>query len=266
MSSLASSQPRVLVAQHDDALRDMLVAMLQLEGYATDKASSLEEACEKVDHELYDLILSDLFSPSPPRLEAAKRLLQQCHPTPVGILTGWHLNQDEVEQVGFSFALQKPFDMDMLLQYIADSLNPPFSLEKQQQANIIRHYLQALSDGDWEALRVLCTVDVGYYPLTKSAFTDEREIKGIESYLAYAQSVRRRLPNFQIEQVVIFHHPTGLIARYVFRWQSKGGPRQWMVGSVTCRFRGARISQIGDAVNTSLLCSLLEQDQQQAPE
>jgi CheY-like chemotaxis protein len=265
MSASASNRQHILIAEPDRQIRELLSALLDMEGYETDQAGTLEEALAKVERHLYDIVLTDTFTalPHQPRWSAAQQLRQRCHPIPVGLLTAWQVDQDEAAQAGFAFVLPKPFDIDDLVRRITDRINPLLPPEQQQQAQLIRRYLRALSDGDWAAIRALCTEDVDYYPLTRSVFTTEREIKGIEAYLAYAQAARSRLSNFQIEGVVIFHHPMGLVARYVCSWQGKRSQRQWIAGSVMCRFRGERIHQIGVALNTHLLQHLLEQDQNQ---
>lgn len=262
MSASASNRQRILIAEHDRQVRELLATLLHMEGYEPDQAETLEDALEKVDSQLYHVVLTDLFRlPNQPRLSTAQRLQQRCHPTPVGILTGWQVDQDEAKQAGFAFVLPKPFNIDELLERIAAQFNPPFSPAEEQQARIIRRSLQALSAGDWETMRRLLTPDVGYYPLTHSVFTLQREILGIEAYLAYAQLVRSNLPGFRIEQVVIFHHPTGLIARYRISWQGQDGKRQHLAQSAVCRFRGAHITQIGVSQPTQRFRALLKKDQ-----
>lgn len=267
MNAAASGRCRILIVERDRQIRTLLATLLQFHGYESEEAATLEEALERVDGYLYDFVLTDLFgTTTQPRLEAVKHLQQRCHPTPVGILTGWQINQDEVERAGFAFALQKPFDLDVVLHRIAGYLNAAFTPEQQQQAQVIRRYLQALSTGDWGTLRSLCTEDVGYSALTKSAFTSEREIKGIEAYLAYARMVRRRLPDVQLEHVIIFQHPKGLIARYATSFTAPNGTPQYLAGSLICRFRGERLSLIGFAQNTQRLRAVLTPSPQYPPQ
>jgi len=263
MSASVTNGHRILIAEGDHQIRALLTEVLHLEGYETDGAATLDAALTKVDEHLYDLVLTDLFGPSPiPPLDSIRRLQERCHPIPVGILTGWSVDQDEIERAGFAFAMPKPFDIDVILQKIASSLNPPFTLAQQQQAQLIRHYLKALSQRDWAALRALCTPTLGYYLLNGSIFTTQRGFIGIEQYLDYAQLICQRLPGFQIEHAVIFKHPKGLIARYNLGWQKSDGQRQWITGSMIYRFQGERISQIGEALNTRLLRKLLDLPQE----
>lgn len=140
MYVLAPLCERVLVVEHDSQVRTLLTTLLQQEGYLPDEAGSLEEALEKVDTRVYDLVVTDLFAGSAqPHLDTARRLQQHCRPTPVGIITGWRIDQADAEHAGFAFAIQKPFDLDAVLQCIAECLNRSFTPE-EQQAPVIRRY------------------------------------------------------------------------------------------------------------------------------
>lgn len=264
MGTSASNRPRILVAEQDYALGDLLEMILQMEHYDTDVAPTLKDALAKLDDSLYDLVVTDLFVTRPPvRLDAARRLRRSCQPTPVGILTSWPVPPEEAERDGFAFVLPKPFDLNVLLERIAALLNKSFTPEQQQQTHIIKAFLEALSTGAWEMIRVLCTPDVGYYPLTRSVFTKAREIKGITAYLAFAQEALSRLPDFAIDQAVIFQQRKDLIARYRASWRGSDDQRRGITGSMICRFRGERIFQIAVAQNRQRMLALLEPPQEQ---
>ena len=262
MNTSASNRPRILVAEQDDALGNLLETILQTEHYDADVAPTLEDALAKVDDSLYDLVVTDLFVTRPPaRLDGARRLRRSCQPTPVGILTSWPVPPEEAKHDGFVFVLPKPFDLEVLLERIAALLNKSFTPEQQQQVRVIKAFLEALSTGAWEMLRALCTPDVGYYPLTRSVFTKAREIKGINAYLDFVQQAASRLPDFAIDQSVIFQQRKDLVARYRASWRGPDSQRQGITGSVICRFRGERIFQIAVAQNRQRLLALLEPPQ-----
>lgn len=258
MSILAAPHPRVLVAEHDGALRDLLVALLHLERYTPDAAASLEEAYDKVDYDLYDLVLTDLFSPSPPRLEAIKRLPPRCYPTPVGILSGWRVGQEEAQRAGFAFALEKPLDLEILLKHIVDHLHPALSPLQQEQANSVTSCLAALNARHWGALRALLRPEVAYLPLRRSSFTAARAIFGQEAVLAHVQGALRSLPEFRIDHRGMVPHHQHLVTRFRSSWKGSNGQRQQIAGSAFFHFRGEWISQIGVTLNIQHLQLLLE--------
>lgn len=263
MSTLAPAR-HILIVEEDHQLGDMLADMLQMEGYQTDRAATLKAALSKINEQLYDFVLTDLLTHTPPPrdgrayLNTVQQLRQQCHPVPVGILTGWSVDLNAAERAGFAFAFQKPYDIDAVLRRIADHLNAPFTPEQQQQAQILRSYLHAFSLGNEEMLRALCTPSACYYPLTRNPLTSAREIIGVEAYLAYVQQVHWRLPDLRIEHVIIFQHRGRLIARYMLSWQGPGDQCPRITGSVQCRFLGERISHIGEALPPARLREFLE--------
>lgn len=254
--------PPILVVERDQQIRTLLVTALQLEGYTAEMATTVEDARAKVEAHLYALVLTDSFASfGQDRLRQAFDLHQHAQPTPVGLLTGWRIAPTEAHRAGLAFLLEKPFDLAVLLRQIADALNPRFTPEEEQQAQRIRRALEALSAGDWDTLRRLLSPTMQYYPLTRTPFTSDRAIIGLEAYLAYAHLVREHLPGFQIEQAVLLHHRKGLLTRYQTNWQGRDGERRSFVSSAFCRFAGERISQIGVALPAQRVRRLLEEEQ-----
>jgi CheY-like chemotaxis protein len=255
---------RILIVEEDHALNAMLAGLLREEGYQADAAFTLEQALRMVEDQLYDLVLTDHLVSTPPRhgssadLSLVHQLRHACHPTPVGVLSAWPLDQQAVERAGFAFALQKPFDIDTILRLIADFLNPTFTPEQAQQAQHLRRFLEAISQGNEAVLRILCAPTVAYYSLTHNVFTPQHAILGIEAYLVYLRLVRARLPVCRIEQVAIFAHRGRLRARHLCSWQTPVGRRVHLSWAVQCRFRGERITQVGEALPTRRLRELLE--------
>lgn len=259
-------EQRILLVQDDPTLQTLLATVLQGEGYTTEAASTLEAALTKVEEQFYDLIVTELLETILPRcgdahLEGVRRLRQACHPTPVGLLTTWPIDLGAAERAGVAFALHLPCDLEDILRHIAANLNAPLTPEQDQQAQLLRRFLEAVSQGDQATLRVLCAPTVAYYPLTRNVFTQARAILGIDAYVAYVHLVHQRLPDSRIEHVAIFTHRNRLIARYLWSWQGPGEQRQMLTGSVQCRFRGELIAQIGEALPTERLRALLEPPQ-----
>jgi two-component system OmpR family response regulator len=122
---------RVLIVEEDYALRDLLCALLQEDGYQAEAVSTLGDALSKISERRYDVVLTDLLATASPlyedntSLHSARQLQRHCHPTPIGILTAWPIDLTAAEREGFAFALAKPFDSDHVLQRIARCLNAP---------------------------------------------------------------------------------------------------------------------------------------------
>jgi two-component system, OmpR family, response regulator VicR len=263
MDDASATGRRILIAEDDHSIVELLTTLLHTEGYETDEVATLHAAQERIEENVYDLVVADFFTRDnqPPQLLDAQQLQQRFHPTPVGIITGWRVDQNLAKRAGFAFLLEKPFDLDELLQRIAACLDPPFTPEQAQLAHVIRRSLQALSAGDWETLCALCTPTFSYYLLTRSVFIADRALIGMDAYLAYARLLHQRLPGFRIDQVVIFQHSKGLIARYRANWQAPDGKWLRFSGSVLCRFQGERISRIGAVQPRARMQALVGQAQ-----
>jgi DNA-binding response OmpR family regulator len=258
MNPLEAPSPRILVVERDLSMADLLVTTLQLEHYTPDVASSLEEAHDKVDQELYGLVLTDLFSLFPPRLEAIKPLRQRCLPTPIGIVSGWHIDQAEAERAGFAFVVEKPFDLDILLDHIRTHLAPTLNALQQEQQEHITAGLAALNARHWEKLGACLTPKVVYLSLTRNLFISARALFGQEALLTYVQQALPALPEFRIDHWIVIPHHGQAVIRFRSSWQGRRGQRQQLAGSLFFHFRGERISQIGLAMNTRRLQAMLE--------
>ena len=256
MSTSASERPRILIVEHDPQIRELLATLLQLEGYAVGAVATLEQAYESVEQDLYALVLTDLFAPpSQPRVNAVQHLARRCFPIPVGLLTGWQVDQVEVARSGCAFLVPKPFDLDVLLQHITKHLPLPLPAE-QPQAQRVQEGLTALREQEWAVFHRLLTRDVRCVPPTGSAFVAEAAINGIESLLAYLHLVLSHLPGFQIELGVLIPRDHEVVARFQARWLGQKGQQQ-LTGALVCRFREDQIAHLEIRWNSQCLRALL---------
>jgi DNA-binding response OmpR family regulator/ketosteroid isomerase-like protein len=119
-----SFPPRLLVVEHDVGIQDLLHASLTAEGYAVSLAASPAEALPLLAEQPFQLVLTDLFSANcTDRLGAVEPLRASAYPTPVGVITGWNVAEEEVTRRGFAFLAGKPFDLEELFALIAACLN-----------------------------------------------------------------------------------------------------------------------------------------------
>jgi CheY-like chemotaxis protein len=105
MQQPIQSPPRLLVLEDDEALRTIVVDVLSEEGYAVTGASSLEAALAQVNTQVFALILADVIDwKAHAPLQAVERLKSQAHPMPVGLITGWNINEETIKEKGFACA------------------------------------------------------------------------------------------------------------------------------------------------------------------
>lgn len=254
MSILTPTPPRILVAEHDDSLQDLLHTLLKEEGYQTVLVSSLEAALEQVDKQAFHLILTDPFAETAHHpFDAIRRLLRQSYPTPIGIITGWSVQAAEAIRLGFAFLILKPFDLDTVLLEIAAALAQPFSPEQQSQVQLIKRYFQATEQRDWAALGALVTDDVTLYPAGRVLPPSTRKVSGRSAFLAYISAAHQHYHELGADEIVIYPLPKGLAVLYHAYWLSANGTRQQIVGRLLLHFQGNQIAQIGVRANIERL-------------
>ena len=79
---------RILIVDDQDNARGMLADMLLQEGYTVDQAGGGEAACELVQSNGYDLVITDLRMGDVGGLEVLRRTRESSPTTPVIVMNG----------------------------------------------------------------------------------------------------------------------------------------------------------------------------------
>jgi len=108
---------RVLIIDDEADIRESLEALLGLEGFEVDQASTAAEALQCFDHALYDLILLDLMLPDRSGMEVLEEIRQRDRETPIFLITAYGSVEVAVEALkrGASDYFSKPWNNDKLL-------------------------------------------------------------------------------------------------------------------------------------------------------
>jgi CheY-like chemotaxis protein len=245
MSAL-SGLPRLLIVEDDQDTRDILKTILNEEGYAVTLAESVQEAMALLDEEVFYFVLTDLFADKAEEsLQSVVALGAHAQPTPIGVMTGWKLSQEEVRRAGFACLVKKPFDLNDLLTTIAACLQIPLTPAQQRQAEVVERFYAALNARDWEGALALCAVRLVYFPASGSLYAPTRKLTGRGAYQAYVQDVFERLSLTRFEDVLLYASPKGLAARYSYGVTLPDGTPERRAGASVFRFHGALIAQIG---------------------
>jgi CheY-like chemotaxis protein/ketosteroid isomerase-like protein len=244
--------PRLLLLEDDVDTRDMLAMLLEHGGFEVVATGTSHAAVNALSKETFDAVLADLLVDSANLAESWKMiadLVQLADPTPLGLLTGWPVTNDQLSDHGVVFAIAKPFTSEILLEQIARALKlPPLSASREAK---LRRYFEAIEGSDWHALTELCTDDVVYHlPGSDPRFA--RSIRGLEAFVRYTQETFARFvdPRFQIDEIRSVQR--GGIVRYRGSWRDDQGVTE-MPGAVLFVFEGDRIAQIGVRVDVSSL-------------
>lgn len=109
-----SIKPRILVADDEWSIRDVLSGILESEGYNVDVAQDGEEAISLININKYDVVISDLKMPKKNGIEILK-FLQEVSPDTIGIIaTAYGTIETAIEalRAGAFDYITKPFHMD----------------------------------------------------------------------------------------------------------------------------------------------------------
>ena len=109
----------VLVVDDEPAIRDLILAVLEDEGYRAIGAGSGRRALELLAAEQPDLVLMDIMMPEMDGREALRRMRDgpDTADVPVVMMSAAH----NPERIGhpISAFLSKPFDLDVLIETVA---------------------------------------------------------------------------------------------------------------------------------------------------
>ncbi len=111
---------RLLIVEDDAGVRTTIVNFLELEGYAVDAVSSTDEALERLTHNAYPIVISDIYIDSRTGLEvleAARRKDPSCS---VILMTARGTMETVMAATrGGAFDyIAKPFDLDRMLETV----------------------------------------------------------------------------------------------------------------------------------------------------
>jgi CheY-like chemotaxis protein len=148
---------RVLLADDDDAVRDMLRAMLERDSFEVVAVGSVRDALASIAAENFDVLLSDLHMPQAGDGFTVVSAMRHTHPQAVTLvlsgypaldeaLTAIRLQADEI--------LVKPIEIASLRALIHEKLANPVvhrKLPTESVASILEHDLNATIQ-DWMAL------------------------------------------------------------------------------------------------------------------
>jgi CheY-like chemotaxis protein len=149
--------PRILLAEDDDAVRDMLRTALERDGFEVVAVSNVRDALRCIATENFDALLSDLHMPHAGDGFTVVSAMRHTHPQAVTLVLSGYPAIDEALsaiRVQADDILMKPIQIATLREAIRKKLaNPVVSrpLPTESVASILEHDLDATIQ-DWMAL------------------------------------------------------------------------------------------------------------------
>ena len=115
---------RILIVDDEEAIRDSLSTLLDLEGYESQTAEDAAEGLLALHSESFDLVLLDLMLPDRSGLEVVEEIRKTDSGTPILMLTAYGSVENAVQAIkgGANDFLTKPWNNDKLLLEIEKSI------------------------------------------------------------------------------------------------------------------------------------------------
>jgi excisionase family DNA binding protein len=123
-AATAAARPRILVADDEASIRDLLAKTLALAEYEVDLVPDGRSAIERLRIMPYDLLITDLKMPGVDGLAVIREARRLRADIPVIIITGFSTEASAIEAVnlGVSGYLTKPFRVPRVLATAAKAL------------------------------------------------------------------------------------------------------------------------------------------------
>ncbi|MFN8323168.1 MAG: response regulator transcription factor [Chitinophagales bacterium] len=108
---------RILLAEDEENLRDVIKLNLEMEGYEVEVAETGKAALKKAKNQRFNLYILDVMMPEMDGFEVCQTIRLTDTETPVLFLTARNASQDKVDglKIGADDYLTKPFNLEELL-------------------------------------------------------------------------------------------------------------------------------------------------------
>ena len=114
---------RILVAEDERDVRDLLCEILRAEGHEVHPAESGVEALEIFRASDFDAVFTDIGMPGMSGWELAHAVREQDGSVPLAVITGWGdaVGSNEQREAGVDWVVTKPFDAHRIAELAADA-------------------------------------------------------------------------------------------------------------------------------------------------
>ncbi len=117
-------QARILVIDDEEVVRSVLSRTLANVNHQVTLAADGEKGVQLFREGKYDMVLTDLGMPGMSGWEVCRMIKKISPQTPVGMITGWgaEMSQSKMAEYGLDFLVSKPFDLNRLLNVVAETM------------------------------------------------------------------------------------------------------------------------------------------------
>src|ERR1700682_1652228 len=153
----STTMARVLLAEDDDSVRDMLRTSLERDGFEVVAVANVCDALSRIAAENFDVLLSDLHMPQAGDGFTVVSAMRHTHPHAVTlVLSGYPAMDEALSAIRLQAdeVLVKPIEIASLRQIIHERLDNPVAhkpLPAESVASILEHAIDTTIQ-DWMAL------------------------------------------------------------------------------------------------------------------
>jgi DNA-binding NtrC family response regulator len=123
MGELREQSPRVLVVEDEPEMLRLVQAALEEAGMQVTGAPREGEALKRLREGHYGVVVTDLYvTRGQEELESIAALLREAGTTPVGVMSGWPVEEEVARAAGVAFVLRKPFALEELVRVVEEAL------------------------------------------------------------------------------------------------------------------------------------------------
>src|ERR1700716_3137431 len=151
--------PRILLAEDDKAVRDMLKAVLERDGFEVVAVANVREALSRIAAESFDVLLSDLHMPHAGDGFTVVSAMRHTHPKAATLVLSGYPELDEALsaiRLQADKVLIKPIEIASLREIIHKEIanpSPQRPLPTQSVESILEHDLDATIQGWMELVK-----------------------------------------------------------------------------------------------------------------
>jgi CheY-like chemotaxis protein len=233
--------PRILIVDDEPDLADLVSESLNDFGFEAHARNSLSSALDALHSLDFALVVSDFDIGPGHSWEALEALRAEAAPAPIGIVSGWKLDLQEVKERGFAFFLSKPVELEEYLAVIGQhcQLQPVAPAHERQ----VREYFRILGEKRWSDFERICTPQVSYHLPGQQLHS--KSLEGVSQLQAFSAQTFEVFRDARFEVQSIYSLGTAVVARYHGFWRTSDNQPGELPGSVIFGFEGDRISRIG---------------------
>jgi CheY-like chemotaxis protein/anti-sigma regulatory factor (Ser/Thr protein kinase) len=111
-----STKPSILVVDDEAAVRELLVDILETDGYDVTVAENGEQALKEFDQKTFKAVFTDVGMPGMSGWELARAIRERNATIPLAVITGWgeSVSSDDQEAAQVNWVVSKPFSVDRI--------------------------------------------------------------------------------------------------------------------------------------------------------